>query len=194
MATIHRATLTPTKLELLAPWIAAQPWAPAGEARLLGAYRLDDADGEIGIEGHLLDVSGVTLHVLTTYRGRPLRGAEPFLIGTTEHSVLGRRWVYDGAGDPVALREIATTALTGAAQADLVVVDAAGHEVERRDPSVRVQGSGLADPAEEAPNGRDVEIVRVLDGSAPVGDVEATVSARWGDFDDAVVIAAVRRR
>jgi len=31
-----------------------------------------------------------------TYRGAPLDGAEDALVGTTEHGVLGRRWVYDG--------------------------------------------------------------------------------------------------
>lgn len=200
MATLHQATLSPSKLELLAPWIAAQPWAPAGDSAgthptPLGAYRLDDRDGEVGIEGHLLDVSGVTVHVLTTYRAAPLRDAEPFLIGTTQHSVLGRRWVYDGAGDPVARREVAETALRGTGEADLVVVDAAGQVVERREPTVRVHGSGALDPAEEVPYGHDVEIVRVLDGSVDSDgpQVEATLSARWGAFDDAVVIAVVRR-
>jgi hypothetical protein len=28
MATIHRAGLRPSKVELLSQWIAAQPWAP----------------------------------------------------------------------------------------------------------------------------------------------------------------------
>lgn len=200
MATIHQATLSPGKLDLLAPWIAAQRWAPSGAAAgaptLLGAYRFDDRDGEVGIEGHLLDLAGVTVHVVTTYRAAPLPDAERFLIGTTEHSALGRRWVYDAAGDPVALRELATAALTGATQAEQVVVDADGNVVERREASVHVLGSGQADPAEEIPYGHQVEIVHVLDGSADThgGQVEATLNARWGVFDDAVVIVVVRRR
>ena len=36
-----------------------------------------------------------------TYRAAPLAGAEEALIGTTEHGVLGLRYVYDGARDPV---------------------------------------------------------------------------------------------
>ena len=38
-----------------------------------------------------------------TYRGAPLAGAEEALIGTSEHGVLGTRWIYDAAHDPVAV-------------------------------------------------------------------------------------------
>ena len=38
-----------------------------------------------------------------TYRDAPLPGADAWLIGTMDHSVLGKRWVYDGVGDPVYL-------------------------------------------------------------------------------------------
>lgn len=194
MATIHQATLSPSKLELLAPWIAARPWAPPGEARVLGAYRLDDRDGQVGIEGHLLDVAGRPLHVVTTYRAAPLEGADAFLIGTTEHSVLGTRWVYDATGDPIAQRELVTAALTGAAQADLVVVDAAGREVQRRPSAVRLQGSGSADRATFDHAGYEAEVVHVLDGTAGRdGDGIATLAARWGDFDDAVTVVVVHR-
>jgi hypothetical protein len=41
-----------------------------------------------------------------TYRGAPLSDAEDHLIGTTEHGVLGRRWVYDGAHDPVFVNQV----------------------------------------------------------------------------------------
>ena len=44
---------------------------------------------------------GPVYQVPMTYRGMPLDGADAFLIGTTDHSVLGRRWVYDACGDPV---------------------------------------------------------------------------------------------
>ena len=41
-----------------------------------------------------------------TYRGAPLDGAEHALIGTTEHGVLGQRWVYDGCHDPVLVAQL----------------------------------------------------------------------------------------
>jgi hypothetical protein len=36
-----------------------------------------------------------------TYRGSALDGADDALIGTSEHGVLGTRWIYDGVHDAV---------------------------------------------------------------------------------------------
>ena len=36
-----------------------------------------------------------------TYRGAPVPELEHALVGVMEHSVLGRRWVYDAPHDPV---------------------------------------------------------------------------------------------
>lgn len=192
MAILHgTATLTPSKLELLAPWLATQAWAPAGEARQIGAYRLDDRDGEVGIEGHILDIGGTTVHVPVTYRNAPLTGAEAALVGTLEHSVLGRRWVYDAAVDPVALRELATAALAGGTGAELILVDADRREMRRLEPRVRVQGSGSADPVTVVADDYDVAIVRVLtDG--PADSDAATLAGRWDGGE--AVLATVRRR
>ncbi len=70
-----------------------------------GGFRLDDPDGVVGIELMVVtDTAGgepVAYHVPLTYRGTPLDGADGALIGTTEHGVLGTRWVYDGTRDPV---------------------------------------------------------------------------------------------
>jgi hypothetical protein len=109
MAVIHHTTLTPGKLELLAAWLPAQPWyARTGrqpELSRAGGFRLDDPDGEVGIEFMVVtDSSGdrpCIYHVPLSYRGAPLDGADDALIGTTEHGVLGTRWVYDGPRDPV---------------------------------------------------------------------------------------------
>jgi hypothetical protein len=192
MAILHRgATLTPSKPELLGAWLATQDWAPAGDVRPIGAYRLDDRDGEVGIEGHLLDVGGTTLHVPVTYRNAPLEGAEAALVGTMEHSALGRRWVYDAAADPVALRELATAALAGAAGAELILVDADRREVDRIEPVVRVQGSGSADPATVDAADYDVAIMRVP-ADAPADAGEATLAGRWDGGE--AVLATVRRR
>ena len=45
--------------------------------------------------------SPVVYQVPMTYRAAPLLGAEGALIGTTEHGVLGTRWVYDAPHDDV---------------------------------------------------------------------------------------------
>ncbi|NDZ79910.1 1,4-alpha-glucan branching protein [Streptomyces sp. SID10853] len=124
MSVIHRTTLTPTKLELLAAWLPAQPWYLGGadakpELAKAGGFRLDDPTGAVGIEFMLAtDTSGaepVTYQVPLSYRGAPLEGAgDEALIGTTQHGVLGERWVYDGAHDPVLVTQL-VAAMAGAA-------------------------------------------------------------------------------
>ncbi|NWF31411.1 1,4-alpha-glucan branching protein, partial [Streptomyces sp. PKU-EA00015] len=47
-----------------------------------------------------------TYHVPLTYHGTPLHGADHALIGTAEHGVLGQRWIYDGAHDPVLVTQL----------------------------------------------------------------------------------------
>ena len=109
MAEIHRTTLEPTKLELLTAWLPQQRWyAAKGRTpvlRKLGGFRLDDLAGAVGIEVMVVaDESGpspVVYQVPMTYRAAPLLGAEGALIGTTEHGVLGTRWVYDAPHDDV---------------------------------------------------------------------------------------------
>lgn len=105
MAILHRAELVPSKPELLAEWAPRQPWFagdPTAPPEVLGAPRLDDPDGEVGIETILVRWgSGPALQVPLTFRAAPLRGIDPLTV--MEHSVLGRRWVYDGATDPVAV-------------------------------------------------------------------------------------------
>src|SRR5690348_5501480 len=52
MATIHQATLTPTKLELLEAWLPGRHWYPADEApglQRIAACRFDDPAGEVGV-------------------------------------------------------------------------------------------------------------------------------------------------
>jgi maltokinase-like protein len=54
MAILHRTTMSPGKLELLAAWLPAQPWyhgaGRAPELARAGGFRLDDPQGEVGIE------------------------------------------------------------------------------------------------------------------------------------------------
>jgi len=116
MAIIHRTTVKPTKLDLLNSWLPSRSWyngdGGAGEPELAkaGGFRLDDPQGEVGIEFMLVaDTSGVrpvTYLVPVTYRGAPLDGADHALIGTMEHGVLGPRWAYDGCHDPVLVAQL----------------------------------------------------------------------------------------
>ncbi|MEV5502906.1 1,4-alpha-glucan branching protein [Nonomuraea fuscirosea] len=123
MAVIHHTTLTPTKLELLTTWLPTRPWyrgGPAGpELAKGGGFRLDDPEGAVGIEFMVVnDVSdgrATAYLVPLTYRGAPLDEAGHALIGTAEHGVLGRRWIYDGCHDPVLIAEL-TALIEGRAQ------------------------------------------------------------------------------
>ena len=125
MATIHTGTtLAPSKLELLADWLPRRPWyLAAGAPPVLskaGGFRLDDPAGEVGIEFMLVtDAAGggeTTYSVPMTYRAAPLDGADDALIGTSEHGVLGTRWFYDAAHDPVAVDQLLAL-ITGSAEA-----------------------------------------------------------------------------
>jgi len=146
MALLHRAELTPSKIEILQGWAPSQPWF-AGEAGAelasVGAFRFDDPAGEVGVETLLVRAGdGPVLQVPVTYRGAPLVGGERWLIGTMQHSVLGPRWVYDGVGDPVYVQTVATAALTGGRQAELYL-EVDGERVTR-EPTARVVGSGAS--------------------------------------------------
>src|SRR3712207_3862318 len=138
MAIIHRADLRPSKLELVGEWVLTRPWGAAAagtELEQVAAYRFDDPAGEVGIETFVVRAGDVLLHVPLTYSGAPVREQEALLVGTTEHSVLGRRWVYDACADPVYVAALAGAVLTGAPQAEeWVVVD---ERQERREPTAQ---------------------------------------------------------
>jgi hypothetical protein len=203
VAVIHRATLTPGKLELLAGWLPARPWCPGVEdLRQLGAYRFDDPAGEVGLEAFLLQAAdGPVLHVPVTYRAAPLEGAEDHLVGTMEHSVLGHRWVYDGCGDPVWVTALATAALAGGSGAAEVVVGEQGEEP--REPTATVAGGGLtgmevpvvdlvtctdtADTTLVRSDGLELTVVRRVGVDAP----GVTLTGSWAGGGPAV-LAGVR--
>jgi hypothetical protein len=136
MAIIHNTTLKPSKLELLTAWLPTRPWyAGSGTPELTkaGGFRLDDPEGEVGIEFMVaVDSSGpepVAYLAPLTYRAAPLPGAEDALVGTMEHGVLGPRWAYDGMHDPV-LRTELLALFEGRAQAMAQSIsDTPDHEV-----------------------------------------------------------------
>ena len=119
----------------------------------------------------------MTYHVPVTYRGAPLAGAEAALLGTSEHGVLGRRWIYDAAQDPVAVAQL-DAFVHGRVQAQ--------HQSnsDTLEPSVTVSGTPGADAA--------VELVRVLDGKPAAGGY---IAAGWSLPDGTAVrgpVALVR--
>lgn len=166
MALLHRATLRPTKLDLLATWLPGRPWyqGPAGaDVVSRGAYRFDDPAGAVGIETMLVGAADGPVHqVPLTYRDAPLAGAEDWLLGTTEHSTLGTRWVYDGCADPVYAAALAHAVRTGAGQAEQYFEVDGRREV--RAPSMTVAVTGAGDAA-VAPVG---VVRRVVDGDETV--------------------------
>ena len=180
MALLHHATLTPSKPELIAAWLPTQAWADGlPELTSIGGYRLDDPAGEVGLEGILLrsEDGAVTVHVPLTYRAAPLEGAEAHLVGTLAHSVLGTRWVYDAAGDPVWAAAVTATIVEGGAGAEEYFEVDGRKEV--REPKVRVAGSG--DPVERP----EVVVVHEV-GTAPEG--QATLTGAWEGGEGVLVV------
>ena len=203
MALIHRATIQPTKAELLTRWVPTQTWGTPS-LELVGAFRFDDPDGEVGIETHIVATAdGHLLQAPLTYRGAPLAGADAFLICTMEHSVLGRRWIYDAVGDPVYARVLASVLLAGVEQAAEMVE---GTDAPR-EPSVRVTASG--GPARDVPPLSDVTVssegsttvmesggVRIVVPRRPDPQETSTVHASsltgtWVGQEDPVLLAYI---
>jgi hypothetical protein len=205
VAVIHNAQIAPTKAELIAGWLPSQSWSGGAPApfELLGAYRFDDPAGEVGIETHLVRTGGgAVLQVPLTYRGAPLEGAARHLVGTTEHSHLGRRWVYDGCGDPVYAAVLAATIRTGGREAEQWVETEGGPV--RRESTARVTGSGTpgaeppavaAVPPIDGPATTDVGglvVLRVI-GWAPSPDGAATLTGTWPGRDEPALLAYLLR-
>jgi hypothetical protein len=209
MATIHRTTMVPGKLDLLGTWLPGRPWyrdtgRPPALTRA-GGFRLDDPAGEVGIEFVFVTDThgaGTTYSVPLTYRGAPLPEAEPGLLGTSEHGVLGRRWIYDGAHDPVAVTQLLAF-LRGEVDAqhqdesdtpDPSVVGrwpsggglAAPVPLRVRDsyPGLTTVAVELTDPSSARSVQGSLHLVRVLaDGSAVAGDDLGSVEAGWTRVD-----------
>lgn len=184
MALLHRAELRPSKIELVTGWAPNQRWfeASAGaELTSVASFRFDDPEGEVGIETLLVRAGdGPVMQVPLTYRGAPLEGADAWLLGTMQHSVLGQRWAYDGAGDPAYLTAVATAALTGGRQADQYV-DVDG-ELVFREPTAVVVGSGTSGTAVPRPASAGAVSMRNEQGSTVVaaGDLRLVIVRTLG--------------
>jgi hypothetical protein len=178
MALVHRATLSPSKQELVAAWLPGRPWAAGIEITTkVAEYRFDDPAGEVGVETILFAADdGTTVQVPLTYRGAPLDGADDHLIGTTDHSVLGPRWVYDGCIDPVWATTLTTAILTGGTQVQMYL-EQDGQRIDIP-PRMTVQGSG-----------RPGAVVPDLASVDSVHDEGRTTVVRSGDAE--LVVARV---
>ena len=180
MATVHDTTLVPSKLELLAEWLPQQPWyrgTGTPDLAKAGGFRLDDPAGEVGIEFMVVTDTasqGVAGYLVPmTYRGTEFDAP---LIGTTEHGVLGTRFIYDGPGDPV-LRAELTALVRGAAEPQ------AQSASDTPDPTVRV---GLL------PDASGIEILRILTTSDAAPE-PGQVSVPWRLPDGRQVRGVVTR-
>lgn len=207
MALFHKATITPTKAEVITEWMSTQSWgpSPADSIEVIGAFRFDDPDGQVGMETHLATAGGTLLQVPLTYRDEPLDGAEDALVAEMHHSVLGNRWVYDGLRDPQFVVMLAAVAMTGQGEAlGMAVYDGRWYVAPS---NVRIRGGGWTQ--ERVPVDR-FELERdEADGSVLRNDrFELTVfrrpahgpqpamglTASWDGQADAVVLAEVRER
>jgi hypothetical protein len=184
MAVIHQTTMTPSKAELLRAWLPKQGWyagKPHGPSLArAGGFRLDDPAGEVGIEFDVArDDAGdpATAYLIPmTYRGKPLAGADAYLIGTAQHGVLGKRWIYDGTHDPVLLAQLAEL-IQGRVQAQ------ARSQSNTLDPSVH------AAPVDEVQGERlRVSFTRVLVPVDPALPAQpGQVTGLWAAADGAMV-------
>ena len=180
MALIHTdAHLTPTKLDLLAAWLPAQDWAGAGEVRRVATFRLDDPAGEVGMETFLLQVGDRLVHVPLTYRDAPLEGG--VLVGETEHSAIGHRWVYDAPSDAVYRAVVTATIRDGGREAAMVAAD--GTPLPAPADGARVRGSG-------GPIGSGA-VLDVRRAPEPGGEGPGTLTATWAGQEEPVVLVSL---
>lgn len=180
MAIIHRATLSPSKLELLEKWLG-EDLAGSDELRQVASYRFDDPDGEAGIEALLVTRGGAVRQAVLTYRAAPLDAAAEHLITTMEHSVLGTRWVYDAQGDPVALAAYQRALAGQQEQAALEIWDG-DTLVGTREPTVELS---VRNPA-ASPEGLDVHLATEIGSTTTHGPA---LLARWDGGEGVVAWA-----
>jgi len=176
MAIVHAtATIKPTKPELLGAELG-------GPVEIIGSYRFDDPEGEVGVEGFVVRSGDDLAHVVLTYRGEPLDTADARLVSTMEHTVLGPRWIYDGTTDPVAIACF-RRAILGAQEQAVLEVFKDGQPAGTREQSVRLRAS------EAQAEGRMDGTVRILRNLGEPAAAPALV-ASW-DGGEAVVATLV---
>ena len=207
MALFHRATVNPTKAELITEWAPTQPWGPPAGTTIdvVGAFRFDDPEGRVGMETHLVEAGDTLLQVPLTYRDSPLDGSASSLVGKMHHSVLGTRWVYDGLADPQFLIMLAGVAMTGQGEAlGMAMYDGRWYVAPA---NVRIHGGGWLQervPVDGFEVGSEDATSVVLQNDRfeltvhrrPVPGPRPTIglTATWDGQPRAVVLAEVRER
>src|SRR5699024_5804134 len=147
MADIYAAQLSPSKVEVVTEWVTGQDWAAdfdlaAAPLEPVTSYRFDDPAGEVGLEVHILRSGDRHIQVPLTYRGTPLDGADEHLISTMDHSVVGRRWVYAGMGDPLVRPRLDDSIATAGTAARQFRVDDEGRRIEEITEVANAFGTG----------------------------------------------------
>lgn len=178
MAVIHDTTMSPSKLELLKAWLPTQPWyvdtGRGPDLRTAGGFRLDDPAGEVGIE-FMVVTDGprgeVTYLVPMAYRGNAVPTAAGWLIGTSEHGVLGRRWIYDGPGDPVLAAQLVALIQGQAVPQAQNVSTTPDPTVIGRPPADIVLTAAGSDVTSNGPSGTDLRVHAVGADGAPAGQL-----------------------
>ena len=189
MADIYAAQLNPGKLDVVTDWVAKQDWAAeldlkADPLEAVTAYRFDDPAGEVGIEIHIVKSGDQLLQVPLTYRGAPLEGADESFVANMEHSVLGKRWVYAGMGDPLFRQRLDHTIATASTAAKQYRVDDEGNRGEEITDVAHAFGTG------PLPGAGDVEILYRLSPESPAEKSDAgLLLGRWDSQDTNVVLA-----
>lgn len=189
MADIYAAQLNPGKLDVVTDWVAKQDWAAeldlaANPLETVTAYRFDDPAGEVGIEIHIVKSGDQLLQVPLTYRGEPLEGADEAFVANMDHSVLGKRWVYAGMGDPLFRQRLDHIIATASTAAKQYRVDAEGNRGEEITAVAHAFGTG------PLPGAGDVEILYRLSPESPAEKSDAgLLLGRWDGQDTNVVLA-----
>jgi hypothetical protein len=190
VAKIHvGATLVPHFRDFLPGWVARQEWyrgSGTPSLRPIGFFRFEDPGGQVGIETHLVSDGTDIYQIPMTYRGAPipLADAEPGLIATAEHSVLGTRWIYDGTIDPVWRQELLRLVQTGgvsdpSAKRGVASAEARGHPLGTITPETATidlrrllaQATATTDAA------RETAAAGAAEDTTPAGATEEAVTA-----------------
>lgn len=183
-AEIYDAVLEPGKLELLRAWVRHQDWFDGDPEGLeqVTTYRFVDPAGEVGMESFLLTDGSRTFHVPVTYRGAVLDDAGDALVGEMEHSVLGRRWVYDASADPVYVAEVRRVISHRDAAADHLQVE--DGTITPSPVNIRGGGDGITQGTESA-----LQVIRIIseendaEADRPLIGSPGTLSGTWQDAD-----------
>ena len=189
MADIYSAELNPGKLDVITIWLKEQDWATdvdldRSPLEAVSSYRFDDPNGEVGVEIHIVASGDRVFQAPVTYRGAPLEGAEDFFISEMTHSILGRRWVYAGIGDPVFQQCLDATITSAGTSAVQHQVDDDGQRIEEITEVAQAVGTG---PLAGAPS---VEVVDELNVNEPADtSQQGLLLGTWTGQESPVVLA-----